>query len=55
MNGVKNVLNKLLIGKQYWNFVCDDENGYNIIIDEYKMCSRYILDALERIKNVYFN
>ena len=46
---------ELLIGKQYWNFVCDDENGYNIIIDEYKMCSRYILDALERIKNVYFN
>ena len=46
---------ELLIGKQYWNFVCDDENGYNIIIDEYKMCSRYILDALERIKNAYFN
>ena len=46
---------ELLIGKQYWNFVCDDENGYNIIIDEYKICSKYILDALERIKQAYFN
>ena len=46
---------ELLIGKQYWNFVCDDEEGYNIIIDEYKMCSRYILDALERIRKAYFN
>lgn len=46
---------ELLIGKQYWNFVCDDEEGYNIIIDEYKICSRYILDALERIRKAYFN
>lgn len=46
---------ELLIGKQYWNFVCDDEEGYNIIMDEYKICSRYILDALERIKKAYFN
>lgn len=45
---------ELLIGKEYWNFVCDDENGYNIIIDEYKKCSKYILDALEKIKKIYF-
>ena len=46
---------ELLIGKDYWNFVCDDKDGYDIIIDEYKKSSRYILDALERIKNAYFN
>ena len=46
---------ELLIGKEYWNFVCDDDNGYSIIIDEYKNCSKYILDALDRIKDAYFN
>ena len=46
---------ELLIGKKYWNFVCDDEKGYEIIIDEYKKCSKYILDALDRIKLAYFN
>ena len=46
---------ELLIGKEYWDFVCDDENGYNIIIDEYKKSARYILEALDRIKTAYFN
>lgn len=46
---------ELLIGKQYWNFVCDDEEGYDIIIDEYKACSQYILDSLARIRKAYFN
>ena len=46
---------ELLIGKQYWNFVCDDEKGYDIIVDEYKICSKKILDALDRIKRAYFN
>ena len=45
---------ELLIGKEYWDFVCDDSNGYNIIIDEYKKCSHYILDALDKIKEAYF-
>ncbi|MGN1379569.1 MAG: TdeIII family type II restriction endonuclease [Bacilli bacterium] len=46
---------ELLIGKDYWNFVCDDKDGYDIIIDEYKKSSKYILEALDRIKNAYFN
>lgn len=46
---------ELLIGKDYWNFVCDDDAGYDVIIDEYKKCSKYILEALDRIKNAYFN
>ena len=36
------------------NALSDDE-GYNIIIDEYRICSRYILDALERIRKAYFD
>ncbi len=46
---------ELLIGKQYWNFVCDDDEGYDIIINEYKLCSVYIIEALNRIKKAYFN
>lgn len=45
---------ELLIGKAYWNFVCDDEDGFNIILDEYKKSAHYILDALDRIKKAYF-
>ena len=37
------------------NFVCDDDHGFDIILDEYKKCSHYILEALDRIKNAYFN
>lgn len=46
---------ELLIGQQYWNFVCDDNEGYNIIMDEYLLCSKYILDMIGRIKRAYFN
>lgn len=46
---------ELLIGKQYWNFVCDDEHGFDIILDEYKKCAHLILDAIDRIRTAYFN
>jgi len=45
---------ELLIGKQYWNFVCDDENGFEIVYSQYKESLKYILDALDRIKYAYF-
>lgn len=45
---------ELLIGKDYWNFVCNDENGFDIILNQYKISSKYIKDALERIKKLYF-
>ena len=45
---------ELLIGKNYWNFVCDDNNGFNIIYDQYKISSQYILSAIEDIKKMYF-
>lgn len=45
---------ELLIGKNYWNFVCDDNNGFDIIYDQYKISSQYILSAIEVIKLMYF-
>ena len=45
---------ELLIGRDYWNFVCDDENGYNVVFDEYKIASEYIKASLEEIKKLYF-
>lgn len=45
---------ELLIGKDYWNFVCDDEDGFHIIMEQYKISSQYIKQALSRIKNLYF-
>ena len=45
---------ELLIGKNYWNFVCDDNNGFDIIYDQYKISSQYILSAIEVIKKMYF-
>ena len=46
---------ELLIGKDYWNFVCDDENGFNIVFEQYKISCQYIKDSLARIKGMYFN
>ncbi len=45
---------ELLIGKDYWNFVCDDINGFEIVINQYKQSANYIKEALTRIKNLYF-
>ncbi len=44
---------ELLIGKDFWDFVCGSSEGYNVVIDEYKKSSDYILDALNDIKSTY--
>ena len=44
---------ELLIGNEYWNFVCNDKNGFNIIFDQYKISSLYIKDSITRIKKMY--
>lgn len=46
--------NELLIGKDYWNFVCNDENGFNIVFEQYKKSSKYIKEAIQNIKTLYF-
>lgn len=45
---------ELLIGKDYWNFVCDDDNGFHIVFEQYKCSSEKIKTALKRIKELYF-
>lgn len=45
---------ELLIGKDYWNFVCDDKEGFDIIINQYTTSVTHIKTALENIKNIYF-
>ena len=46
---------ELLIGYNYWNFVCNDDEGFNIVFDQYKISCQYIKDSLERIKRLYFS
>lgn len=45
---------ELLIGKDYWNFVCNDSEGFDIVFEQYQRSSVYIKEALERIKELYF-
>ena len=44
---------ELLIGKDYWNFVCNDDNGFNTVFEQYKQSARYIKEALIRIRKRY--
>ena len=46
---------ELLIGKDYWNFVCDDEKGFEIVFEQYKKSANYIKEAISVIKGIYFN
>ncbi|MDR3176543.1 MAG: TdeIII family type II restriction endonuclease [Desulfovibrio sp.] len=44
---------ELLIGNNFWNFICKSKNGYHIILDEYKKNSHLIINSLANIKKVY--
>ena len=46
---------ELLIGKNYWNFVCNDEEGFDIVMEQYRKSSEYIKQVLINIKGMYFN
>jgi len=46
---------ELLIGQNYWNFVCNDHQGFNIVFEQYKKSARYIKQSLIKIKSLYFN
>ncbi len=46
---------ELLIGADYWNFVCDDKDGFDIVFEQYKISAEKIKDALKRIKEMYFD
>lgn len=45
---------ELLIGKDYWNFVCNDDEGFNIVFEQYKKSADKIREALNKIKEMYF-
>lgn len=45
---------ELLIGKDYWNFVCNDEEGFTIVFEQYKKSAEKIRVALTKIKDMYF-
>lgn len=44
---------ELLIGKDFWNFVCKSDKGYEIIMSEYKQYAHLILTSLNSIKKKY--
>ena len=45
---------ELLIGRAYWNFVCDDEEGFDTVFEQYQISSEVINKSLGRIKALYF-
>ncbi|MDO5001105.1 MAG: TdeIII family type II restriction endonuclease [Eubacteriales bacterium] len=45
---------ELLIGREYWNFVCNDDDGFSIVFGQYQKSAEKIRVALSRIKEMYF-
>ena len=45
---------ELLIGREYWNFVCNDNSGFDIVFGQYKKSADKIREALTKIKGMYF-
>lgn len=45
---------ELLIGREYWNFVCNDESGFDIVFSQYRKSADKIRRALTQIKGMYF-
>lgn len=45
---------ELLIGRDYWNFVCSDSDGFNIIFSQYQKSADAIKNSLLKIKEMYF-
>ncbi len=44
---------ELCIGRDFWNLVCKSEQGYDIVINEYRRNVHLITEALELIKHTY--
>lgn len=44
---------ELLIGRDFWNFICQTERGYEIVLDEYIQCAPAIVESLYVIKQSY--
>ena len=44
---------ELCISSDFWNLVCKMEDGYKIVIDEYRKNAHFINEALDEIKEAY--
>lgn len=44
---------ELLIGKDFWNFICKSDDGYDIVLSAYNEKAPVIKTALELIKGTY--
>ena len=44
---------ELLIGRDFWNFICKSPAGYDLVLTTYKAHAHLITDALNAIKEVY--
>ncbi len=44
---------ELLIGQDFWNFVCRDAAGYDMVLSAYKESASAIQAALDSIKHLY--
>lgn len=44
---------ELLIGRDFWNFICRSEDGYEVVLAAYRDSCHLIAEALEAIKKMY--
>ena len=44
---------ELCISKDFWNLVCKSQQGFDIVMDEYRKDAHFINEALEHIKSSY--
>lgn len=45
---------ELLIGKDYWNFCCGSNRGFEIVFEQYKKNAQKLSETFDRIKKMYF-
>ena len=46
---------ELLIGKDFWDFVCKSKTGYQVVLGEYKANAGLIIRALDNVKAAYLS
>jgi len=44
---------ELLIGKDFWNFICRSDEGYKVVLEAYRESAPLIKNALVSIKQLY--
>jgi hypothetical protein len=44
---------ELLIGKDFWNFICRSDDGYQTVLEAYRQSAPVIGEALESTRETY--